>query len=405
LKDNQINDDRKDYMKRRWKSWEHHHNHRPPRWENWGHGKPQWPMYDKKQRKKFFFRFFGVFILIAVLVIGGLAAAIYLLSQIFEGGGRLAALVWILGCGLSLALPILAGVVTVIVFRGIATPIADIMSAADSIAEGDLSVRIDEPKHGLREFRRLTHSFNRMTDELERLDTQRRNLTADVAHELRTPLHIIQGNLEGIIDGVYEPTEEQVNILLDEIHLLTRLVEDLQTLSLAEAGELTFRIEPVDITELLLDIKTSFSGQFEAAGVQLTVEPTDDEDNRFDKDSSIMIECDAERIDQVITNLVANALRHTPSGGEIVLRIDTTEPGVRITVSDNGEGIPKEDLPNIFDRFWKGDRSRSRTGGSGSGLGLAISRKLVESHGGQIDVESEVGKSTTFTINLPRTPI
>lgn len=404
MKHNRFTDDRMTDMKNRWKSWGNHHKHRPPRWENWGHRKPQWSKYDKKQRMKFFIRFFGLFILIAALVIGGMAAAVYLLSQLFEGGGRLAALVWFLGCGFSLVLPILAGVLTISAFRGIASPIADIMSAADSIAEGDFSVRIEESKHGPHEFRRLTHSFNRMTEELERLDTQRRNLTADVAHELRTPIHIIQGNLEGILDGVYEPAEEQLDILMDEIHLLTRLVEDLQTLSLAEAGELALRIEPVDITELLLDVQTSFSGQVEAAGVRLTMVPLDDTD-RSGEHSPIVVEGDAERITQVITNLVANALRHTLSGGEILLKIEATDQMVHIIVSDNGEGIPGEDLPHIFNRFWKGDRSRSRTDGSGSGLGLAISRKLVESHGGQISVESEVGRGTTFTIDLPRTQV
>ena len=404
MKHNRFNEDRMADMKNRWKSWGHHHKHRSPRGENWGHREPGWPMYDKKQRMKFFIRFFGLFILIAILVIGGLAAVVYLLSQLFEGGGRLATLLWFLGCGLSLALPFLAVVVTVIVFRGVAAPIADIMSAADSIAEGDLSIRIDEPNFGPHEFRRLTQSFNRMTEELESLDTQRKNLTADVAHELRTPIHIIQGNLEGIIDGVYEPTEEQLNTLMDEIHLLTRLVEDLQTLSLAEAGELALRIEPVDISELLLDVQTSFSGQVDAAGVMLTMVPLDDTD-RSGEHSPIVVEGDAERINQVITNLVANALRHTPSGGEILLKIDATDQIVHIIVSDNGEGIPPEDLPHIFNRFWKGDRSRSRTDGSGSGLGLAISRKLVESHGGQISVESEVGKGTKFTINLSRTQI
>jgi two-component system OmpR family sensor kinase/two-component system sensor histidine kinase BaeS len=357
---------------------------------------------NRSQRRKFFLRFFGVFFLMGILGLGGMAALAYILSQLFEGGGRLAALAWFLGCGLSLALPLLAIIVGVSVFRGIATPIADVMSAADSVAEGDFSVRVPEPKHGPREFRRLSSSFNRMTEELERLDDQRRNLTADVAHELRTPLHIIQGNLEGILDGVYQPSEEQLQVLLDEIQLLSRLVEDLQTLSLAEAGQLTLKMEPVDIAELLMDVSTSFSGQMEAAGIDLQVDvPHEGERKGESGTEGLTIEADVERLDQIITNLVANALRHTPKGGQIRLRAEPAGNGVRILVQDTGEGIPTEDLPHIFERFWKGDRTRTRTDGSGSGLGLAISRKLVESHGGTIRVESDLGVGSNFVVELP----
>jgi signal transduction histidine kinase len=301
---------------------------------------------------------------------------------------------WVVGCGLSLVLPLLAGVVALIVFRGIATPIADVMSAVDAVAEGNLSVRVPEPEHGPGEFRRLANSFNRMAETLERLDIQRKNLTADIAHELRNPLHIIQGNLEGMLDGVYACTPQQVNILLDETRMLTRLVEDLQTLSLAEAGQLALKIEPVDISELLTDVSTSFSGQAEVGQVDFQVDVQGVVDN-------LVINADAERLDQIITNLVANALRHTPPGGRITLGAESTPVGIRILVQDTGEGISPEDLPYIFDRFWKGDRSRSRAEGVGSGLGLAISRKLVESHGGQIKVTSELGRGTTFTVELP----
>lgn len=360
----------------------------------WPHDPPRWSASTRKQRGRFFLRTFGVFSAMALLVIGGMAAFAYFLSQWFGGGGRMAALVWILGCGLSLALPILAGGLAIGVFRGVATPMADIMSAADAVAEGDLSVRVPEPNRGPREFRRLAVSFNRMTAELERLDQQRRNLTADVAHELRTPLHIIQGNLEGILDGVYEPTGEQLNILLDEIRLLTRLVEDLQLLSTVESGQLTLKMASVDIRELLIDVRTSFSGQMEAAGVDLQVDAPEDV-------GMMVINADPERLDQVVSNLVANALRYTPGGGKITLEARPVVDGIRVSVEDTGEGIPAEDLQYIFDRFWKGDRSRSRTAGTGSGLGLAISRNLIQAHGGRISVESKVGTGTTFSIMLP----
>ena len=354
------------------------------------HPHPPLPGYRHKHRY-LRGRFFGFLFFLAVpLIIVGILALFF-----FERSG------WhmpgpqygrMLLCGLPLVLPILTFWLGALFFRRMGTPLANIMAATDALAEGDFSTRIPEGAPG--EFGRMVRSFNRMAEELEIAEQQRLNLTADVAHELRTPLHILQGNLEGLLDSIYEPTPEHIEAMLDETRLLSRLVNDLQTLSLAEGGQLPLKIESVNIVELLEDVQTSFSGQADQAGVDLRVE-VDSASN------GLHLAADADRLDQVLSNLVANALRHTPAGGSITLKAATTPEGVRISVQDTGEGIAPEYLPHIFTRFWKSGRSRSRTEGSGSGLGLAISRQLIQAHGGKIHVESEPGRGSIFSIQLP----
>jgi two-component system OmpR family sensor kinase/two-component system sensor histidine kinase BaeS len=273
-------------------------------------------------------------------------------------------------------------------FRRYARPFAEIMAATDAIGRGDLSVRINE--QGPRPIREMARRFNRMTAELAHADQQRRNLTADVAHELRNPLHIIQGNLEGMLDGVYEPTPENLSATLDETRLLSRLVADLQTLSLAESGQLPLHPTRFLLADLLADVAASFSPRAAEQGVEI----------RAGSAPELYLHADYDRLDQVLSNLVANALRHTPSGGSISLKAESALDVARIIVADNGSGIPAADLPFIFDRFWKGDRARTRDG-AGSGLGLAIARQLVRAHGGDIDVESQPGQGTVFTLSLP----
>jgi two-component system OmpR family sensor kinase/two-component system sensor histidine kinase BaeS len=370
----------------------------PEHWKRWERGKRKWDRHGRRgpfgrpgHPRFLFFRFISLFGMIVVLILAGMAGVAYLLSNFFGGEGQTAFAVWLAGCCLSIALPLLAVFISVRTFRGIATPLSDVMAAADAVAEGDFTVRIEEDRQG--DFGQLSRSFNRMAGELERAEQQRRNLTADIAHELRTPLHIIQGNLEGILDGVYEPTAEHINTTLDETRLLARLVEDLRTLSLAEAGQLPLVIEPVNIGELLADVQTSFSGQAEAAGIDLSLALNG-------QGKAMMISGDIGRLDQVLTNLVANAIRHTKAGGQVILSAEIVEDGIEIVVQDNGEGIDAADLPYIFDRFWRADRARPHSDGT-VGLGLAIARQLVRAHDGKIEVESQPGQGTTFTIFLP----
>jgi two-component system OmpR family sensor kinase/two-component system sensor histidine kinase BaeS len=302
----------------------------------------------------------------------------------------------LIACGLPLLIGLSVILVGGLSFRRIGRPVANLMDAADRVAEGDLSVRVDENLPG--EFGRLNQRFNRMTAELERSDRQRKSLTADIAHELRTPLHIIQGNLEGVLDGVYQPTPEHMGATLEETRLLARLVSDLQTLSLAETGQLPLYPVELQAADLLEDVAASFSGTASTSGVTISVEVSQED---------LSLRGDPDRLDQVLSNLVANALRFTPAGGTIFLKAArftegiSLPEGIRFQVQDNGRGIPPEDLPFLFDRFWKGERARTRHEGTGSGLGLAIARQLVLAHGGEIRVESTLGQGTTFIVDLP----
>ena len=306
---------------------------------------------------------------------------------------------FIIGIGIMLLFGISMAAIQVgrQVYVNVASPLADLLSAAEAVTDGDLSVRLPEDSGG--RFGGVVKTFNTMVSALERADQQRRNLTADVAHELRTPLQIIQGNLEGLLDGVYEPTEQHVEATLEAAHQLSRLVEDLRTLSLAETGQLALHFEPINVNELLLDTQTTFSIYAEDAGVDLNVVVAND----LVTDIHSSISGDPGRLDQVLANLVTNAVRHTPQGGTITLQAISLPEGIEIRVSDTGEGINTEDLPYIFDRFWRGDRSHTHNEGQSSGLGLAITRQLIRLHGGTIDVTSTAGKGTTFILHLPFT--
>jgi signal transduction histidine kinase len=347
---------------------------------------------DRRRHRKLFARFLGGCLFSFMIFLGWTAAVTYVISRLTGGTGPALGAAWIAALLATIALPVLLVVMARVGFARLLVPLSDLVQAADAVAAGDLTVRV--PEMGRGDIGRLLHAFNRMTAELQLADQRRRNLTADVAHELRTPLHIIQGNLEGVLDGVYEPTEDHIRATLAETQALGRLIEDLRVLSLAEAGELPLTREPIDVAELLADVRTSFSGQAEAAGISLILEPLA---------GPVSTTGDAGRLDQVLNNLVANALRHTPAGGQVILSAAEFEDRVEIVVRDTGSGIPEEDLPYVFDRFWRGDRARDRSAGQ-SGLGLAIARQLARAHGGDLAVASKPGEGAEFTLTLPNGP-
>jgi signal transduction histidine kinase len=255
--------------------------------------------------------------------------------------------------------------------------------AAERVADGDYTVRV--PEKGPRAMRSLTRAFNNMAARLHQTDEQRRNLLADVTHELRTPLTVIQGNLEGMIDGVYPADEANLRAVLDETHLLSRLIDDLRTLALAESGALQLRKELTDPNLLISETVSAFQLQAEAAAVTLTATGAD----------LPLILLDPARMRQVLANLLANALRYSPRGSTVLIGKESTDERIQITVKDSGPGIPAEDLPHIFERFYKSADS------GGMGLGLAIARHIVLAHGGNIRAESEPGQGTTIQIELP----
>lgn len=344
------------------------------------------PQFPRQRRGRRFFPFAFFFFGIFSLFFGGMAAILYWAFSEYSGIRN----IWLLICAAPMAVAALAIFTMFTLYMRFGKPLGDMFNAIDSVAEGNLSVRVKEHKSDM--FSDLIKRFNKMVEELERADQQRRNLTADIAHELRTPLHIIQGNLEGIIDGVYQPTTEHINNTLDETQLLARLVEDLQTLSLAETGQLPLHPTRFLLADLLADLTSSFSAQATSQGIDLTTRA---------EDPTQEITADYDRLNQVLSNLISNALRHTPSGGKISVEaesIQVQERSARIRVIDTGGGIASEDLPFIFDRFWRGDKSR--TNRTNSGLGLAITKQLVLAHGGEIKVESETGKGTTFIIEI-----
>jgi signal transduction histidine kinase len=325
----------------------------------------------------------------------GFVVVVFFLFTFMSSALAVALLSGALGIGHHRGLALAAGLLgLVILFGGLAVvargvrraaaPLSDVMEAADRVAAGDHDVQI--PERGPRRFRRLARSFNAMTERLRVSERERRNLIADVAHELRTPLTVIQGQTEGLLDGLYPADREHLEPLLEETRVMSRLLNDLLTLSTAEAGALQLHREPVTPQALVHEAVEAFQGPAALADVTL--------DSHVNTNLPTL-DADPVRIGEVLANLLSNALRHTPSGGRISVTAEPADGTVAFTVTDTGSGIAPDALPHVFDRFVKAADS------SGAGLGLAIARSLVQAHGGTISAESDPSHGTTMRFVLP----
>ncbi len=283
----------------------------------------------------------------------------------------------------------IALVITFFMSRRILAPIKTMTVTARQLGKGDFSRRIQIQDKG--ELGELAHAFNSMASDLEQVEQLRRNMIADAAHELRTPLSNVRGYLEAISDGIITPDDNTIRSLDEEVMLLSRLVDDLHELSLAEAGELKLERQREDIDRLIKQITAAIQPQMSEKGLLLAT-------NVPDKLPPVNI--DGHRIGQVLRNLLENAVVHSNRGDSITVTARQQADQIEVSVIDTGEGIPDEDLPKIFERYYRVDKSRTRASG-GSGLGLTIARRLVEAHGGNIRVESTPGKGSCFTFTVP----
>ncbi|MDT8304762.1 MAG: HAMP domain-containing sensor histidine kinase [Anaerolineae bacterium] len=280
-------------------------------------------------------------------------------------------------------------VLAILLARTLTRPLRELTRASRALARGELGRQVAVSSGD--ELGELALAFNQMSAELAGAAERRRRLTADIAHDLRTPLAIIQGHAEALRDGVLPPGAETFTLIHDEAQRLGRLVEDLRTLSRAEAGELPLNSREVDAKELLAHLAAAYAPQAQARRIRLSTSAGPD---------LVAVRADPDRLAQVLGNLVDNALRHTPPGGEVTLTATRHGEELWLQIADNGPGIAPGDLPHIFERFYRGDRARSRQSG-GSGLGLAIAHSLTAAHGGRLWAESEPGQGATFTVALP----
>lgn len=284
---------------------------------------------------------------------------------------------------------LLALLLGIFLSRTLTRPLRELTAAAHAISQGDLSQQVSVRSRD--ELGELAQAFNTMSTELSRSINTRKQMTADIAHELRTPLSLILGHAEAVHDGVLQPTHENFEIIREEAVRLEHLINDLRTLSLADAGELRITPQPVEPDRLLNEVVALYQYQTRAKSINLIIDvapplPT--------------LELDPVRMTQVLTNILDNAIRHTPENGSITLAARQTENWVQLSVQDSGPGVAQETLDLLFERFYRTDSSRQREAG-GSGLGLAIARSIVQAHNGQIWAESEAGSGLRVNIRLP----
>jgi two-component system sensor histidine kinase BaeS len=369
-------------------SWREYFSRRhPPRW--WPENEP-WPPRSRhwRQRHNPFFRRLGC--LFATFSLLTVAALFMIILFILNGLGvihfSIGQVQWVFPvAGVFLAIFIIIFVLGGRNLRSVSMPLDDLLNASNRLADGDYTARVEEK--GPPEVRSLAGAFNSMATRLQLNDRQRRAMLADVSHELRTPLTVIQGNIEGVLDGMYAPDETLLHSILEETQVLSRLIDDLRTLSLAESGTMQFQHEPTDLAALIRETVAAFQSPAQSEGVKLDTALAE---------GLTLLDLDPERIRQVLSNLIANALRYSPPSGKVRISLTESASSAVVVVQDNGPGISAKDLALIFDRFYKSADSR------GMGLGLPIAKYIVEAHGGTIKAESEVGKGTTISFTLPK---
>ena len=348
---------------------------RPPWWpEN-----EEWPPKDdaawRELRHGFMRRAGCFFLFMALVVVAGAAAFIWLLATITESDPT-----QVFGVLFGLVIFLIVVRVTISLFRSTAAPVGELIEASGRVEAGELDVQV--PERGVREVRALARAFNNMSARLSATERERRRLLAEVSHELRTPLTVISGNVEAMIDGVYPADREHLERIQAETRQLERLIDDLRTISLAETGQLPLQREPTDVAALAREVVEGFQAEADSRGVTLTSTAAGDLSEP---------EVDARRIRQVISNLVSNALRHTPSEGTVTVAVSGSDRGFEISVQDTGRGMSAAATQHAFDRFWREGEF------AGAGLGLAIVKDLVTAHGGDVSIRSELGLGTRVT--------
>jgi signal transduction histidine kinase len=278
----------------------------------------------------------------------------------------------------------------ILLMNRIVNPLAEVIAASQAVTDGNLAVRV--PVRGRKDdLQALSDHFNRMAETLERNDKVRRDLLADIAHELRTPLTILRGRLEGVLDGVYPATKEFIAPALTETYLLERLVDDLRLLTMAEARQLHIELRPVETRELLARVMDLFEAQASEQKITLSL--------NSDSDMQTVL-ADPQRLEQVLGNLLDNALRYSSEDSQVEINLHRLDNNIEITVSDTGPGLNEDELPLIFNRFWRSDKSRTRLTG-GAGLGLAIVKQLVEAQGGSINATNRPERGLQISLQLP----